>query len=411
MIAIRNEGRASVDPVAVFWVTIVIGIIVIVVFLVSEHKKTKRPNEFKKQTPPRGGYTPPPPQHISANRPTEYVETAIFNGDKLTYSGHSAESRKQSLLDTYNAPIDTFTGTIDDWNRRAREKSEILYRQLQAENDSFDPYSPIAPGTYSEEPLISTEKFFLQKIHGKPIKHPEIAGYWFWEYNISFPKIMIRLMGCGYLRVSEIAEDITHFKVDEMRAVLRKANLPVSGKKAELLKRITDNIPVLELQAFIQDYPKHYALTDKGRQAIKGLQKSMTKNHELEDRCMKAILTGNIQEAYKTVCAYEANKNGNRGVGIDWNKELDTGLSFAKENLFRAFMETPLSDHLMSGELPWFEPQIKASVVLGVMLGNTAPNITLLAIRFSGINIREKTKLTQLTYKLLFALMEGRLPR
>jgi hypothetical protein len=393
------------DPLIIIG-ALVLLLIVLMIVLASAEQRKKRANASKEQTPPNGKCAPPI-QNTSTSIPSTHAETALINEGGSPFTGHASESRKQQLLDIYNTPINA-SGAVDDWGRRAREKSETLYQQLQAENNSFDPYAPIEPGTYSVEPLTSTEKFFLEKINGKPIVNPDMPVYWFWEYNITLPGIMPRLMGCGYLRVLKIAEDVTRLKVDEMKAVLRNAGLPVTGKKAELLNRITDNISPEDLQVFTESYPKHYALTDKGRQAIEGLQKSMTKNHELEDACIETILTKNIQEAYRLICVYEAGKNGKRGIGIDWNREIDIGLSPTKRELYSTFMTTPLNSRLLVGELQFFEPQIKASVVLGVMMGGTAPDIALLTIRISGI--REKENLIRLTYTLLFALMEGRLP-
>lgn len=71
-----------------------------------------------------------------------------------------------------------------------------------------------------------------------------------------------RLLAGGYLRRGDIEKSISLKLVPELKAILSERELKVSGKKAELVQRIMDNIPTDELEDIFS--VGVYEITEKG---------------------------------------------------------------------------------------------------------------------------------------------------
>lgn len=74
-----------------------------------------------------------------------------------------------------------------------------------------------------------------------------------------------RLLDDGYLRRGGIEKSISLKLVPELKAILSERELKVSGKKAELVQRILDNIPIDELKPIFS--VGVYEITEKGKNA------------------------------------------------------------------------------------------------------------------------------------------------
>lgn len=77
---------------------------------------------------------------------------------------------------------------------------------------------------------------------------------------------LTRLLNNGYLVLGDIRKRISLKQVPELKAVLSEHELKVSGRKAELIQRLIDNISQDELEAI---FPVNaYEITDKGLAAL-----------------------------------------------------------------------------------------------------------------------------------------------
>lgn len=75
-----------------------------------------------------------------------------------------------------------------------------------------------------------------------------------------------RLLGGGYLQIGDIRKSIALKQVPELKEILLEYELKTSGRKAELVQRLMDNLSLPELEA---TFPVHvYEVTDKGMHAI-----------------------------------------------------------------------------------------------------------------------------------------------
>ena len=75
-----------------------------------------------------------------------------------------------------------------------------------------------------------------------------------------------RLLAGGYLDIGGIEKSISLKKVPELKAILAEKELKQSGKKAELVQRLLDNVEPDELEAL---FPIGvYEITEKGKRAL-----------------------------------------------------------------------------------------------------------------------------------------------
>lgn len=128
------------------------------------------------------------------------------------------------------------------------------------------------------------------------LEHPNIAQYWYYEYDINYSIEIKKLISSGLLTISQI--NLKRFKVDDLKNILRHFELPLSGKKADLQKRILENISLEELSSFLGDSTHYFCATDTGSELIKTVHDSATFNLELENEALSLILDYDLQKMH-----------------------------------------------------------------------------------------------------------------
>ena len=119
----------------------------------------------------------------------------------------------------------------------------------------------------TDKPLSLLEILFLWYINGHSVKNPNIAFYWTSEYHIgSFKDVICSLINMKYLTLSDYKFNMTKCKLTELKVVLQRYNLPISGNKPDLIKRLTDSVSAEQLaEAFNNSY---FQITEKGNSII-----------------------------------------------------------------------------------------------------------------------------------------------
>ena len=89
-------------------------------------------------------------------------------------------------------------------------------------------------------------------------------GLWWFEYGIrDVGHALESLEKRGFLQWAPMDKALSAMKVDELKQILQKAGLPESGKKADLIRRICDEIPQDKLGLRVSAYK--YELTERGK--------------------------------------------------------------------------------------------------------------------------------------------------
>lgn len=118
--------------------------------------------------------------------------------------------------------------------------------------------------------LDPSEILFLDYIEGCPIKNLALPKYWKYEYNLRPRKTIKKFKKLNYIKESDYKFNITNYKVVELKDVLKKYNLKVSGKKSQLVERIIKEIPEEDYKRIFNK--SYYQLTEKAHELLKDNQ-------------------------------------------------------------------------------------------------------------------------------------------
>ena len=93
-------------------------------------------------------------------------------------------------------------------------------------------------------------------------------GLWWFEYGLrDVGHALESLEKRGYLRWAPLDQCLSSLKVDELKQILDKAGLPTTGKKVDLVKRISVEIPREKIG--LPDSAYKYELTDLGKEELR----------------------------------------------------------------------------------------------------------------------------------------------
>ncbi|MGF0556176.1 SAP domain-containing protein [Clostridioides difficile] len=293
------------------------------------------------------------------------------NKSKQTYNNTTTPSQECNSISPHNIEVRneinkvlnvSYNDTTDlyELEKQAREKSDALYDIHTNSVNEFNPQNNILKT--DTKPLTSIEKSFLKYIIGENICEPYIAAYWTYEYNINYSYLISKFFNMDYLKISNYIEDLTKLTVSELKEILKSNNIKSTGKKADLIERIEKEISQEDLSNFFNSSNKYYALTKKGKELLKDVHKSATKNIDLENQCLELIYTNKYEEAYDLICKYESSKNIQRGININWENHKITPTQIKSYETIKE-LDINLKDILLDNI-------IKSSYILCDMLGN-----------------------------------------
>ncbi len=133
--------------------------------------------------------------------------------------------------------------------------------------------NPNTPSLFNEEAFLSAsgltprEILVLAYAPSFTLDQTEFQAFWHWEYEISEPMDVVRrLMDKGYLVVGNAFDTLENQKATDIKELLRAHSLKLSGKKADLLQRIKENLSEEQISAQFPE--KYFALTEKGREEL-----------------------------------------------------------------------------------------------------------------------------------------------
>ena len=347
------------------------------------------------------------------------MHIALLEGDGLQIgveqkNHYNNENRQNSTEDYLNMSQQEATDRImeefsfddvpiEDMDDISHQRSDALAAEREQRIAVFDPYS-VKAVINKDEPLSSVEKNFLKQIAGEPIKNPHVNAYWTYEYSLDFAKTMTKLISNGYLKIGDLENCLETLTVQQLKDILSRFNLVKTGKKSELLERVKTEISHNDLNECLKNIPRIYVLTEKGKNALNNLPESATKDTELEDKCLELIVAGDVNGAYKLICHNENEKIISRGLGVDWQKEENRGLSDNKIALFTKFLESDVYA-ILPDEYHSYEFVFKCCCVLGVMLGIQSLETVKIFIRVTPDNIVKTPQLVNAMQICQFKIM------
>ena len=190
----------------------------------------------------------------------------------------------------------------------------------KASHTKLPTYDELIDIPQKDEKITSTDIFFLKYINGRTLENPSIAQYWFYEYNLNYSDEIRKLVASNLLTVQNV--NIEKLKVDELKAILRNFNLPLTGKKKYLQQRILDNIKLDDLSHFLGDNTHYFSVTEQGASLIENIHESATRNIELEDSCIALIINGDYESAFNLISDFKHNTPAEACSYFEYNDNI-----------------------------------------------------------------------------------------
>lgn len=149
-----------------------------------------------------------------------------------------------------------------------KEKNQIKGVRTE-ESQLITPKDRKEMGLPSERGLYVSEIFLLDscKDGALPNYQNEYPAYWKKQYGLqNVNQVLYSLEKRGFLRMGTAKESVGNQKADQLRRILKKNGLSTSGKKADLVSRVSENISEEDL--YVAGVEKKYILTDLGKQEL-----------------------------------------------------------------------------------------------------------------------------------------------
>ncbi len=94
------------------------------------------------------------------------------------------------------------------------------------------------------------------------------SEYYYNKYGISFLNERLKkLEHQGYIRIDSSKESIGYLKLVDLKEIAKTFDIKTSGKKAEICKRIIDNVSEDEIEKYISE--RHWRKTEAGEELLK----------------------------------------------------------------------------------------------------------------------------------------------
>ena len=174
---------------------------------------------------------------------------------------------------------------------------------------------------YQTKPHLELLAYFLKP---RQIENVTDNPNWrnIWESLLSEPPDLAiqKFIQDGMLVISSEKEKIDClYTVEKLKEMCRKNNLRVSGKKADIIVRLLENIPN-QIKKEI-DEKDVYNCSELGKPiAQKYADEEKERKQTARDQSWKLLTEHNFKEASLVVASYEAKRVFPRGLGIDWKK-------------------------------------------------------------------------------------------
>lgn len=143
------------------------------------------------------------------------------------------------------------------------------YEGTQFERDVITFEKRKKTSTVSRNGLYVAEILLLQYVSYGTYPHPKngYPGFWWFEYGIrNIGAKLQSLEDRGFIRMSTPIENVGSLTVPELKEILKAYNMPIDGKKANLVQRITENLDDSDVKSYIPECK--YRLTDLGEKEL-----------------------------------------------------------------------------------------------------------------------------------------------
>lgn len=118
----------------------------------------------------------------------------------------------------------------------------------------------------SKSGLRFEEILMLFYVHKYSTETKEYESFWKNRYNVNPEEVLYDLFNQGYVEMDSIKTSLEHAKISELKEILNKFKLSLSGNKKTLIVRVLENIPYNDIDN--EFWYRYYTLTDEGQNVV-----------------------------------------------------------------------------------------------------------------------------------------------
>lgn len=168
-------------------------------------------------------------------------------------------SMRQKYIDEVNKEYeekwDELTAKSMAKSKAAQNKHEAA---LEPARNIIIDQSTDFPVSMSAIDFSEAELLFVKYLHHKPISLDYIPGYFTFEHHIDYCKVITSAFGSGLLCYAPVSFTLSKLSVPNLKDILSKNGIKISGKKADLINAVLSSINTSCFEK------KYYELTQKG---------------------------------------------------------------------------------------------------------------------------------------------------
>lgn len=117
------------------------------------------------------------------------------------------------------------------------------------------------------EGILPGDVIFLWRVHfGNFTNQSVIPQYFEYRYGVNSEDCEAVLLRLGYIRVCGARESLPGLNMNQMKKLLEQNELPVKGKRGDLLQRLMEEVPEEKLEE--QFAMRRYAITPEGSRVL-----------------------------------------------------------------------------------------------------------------------------------------------
>lgn len=118
--------------------------------------------------------------------------------------------------------------------------------------------------------ILALNPIEVLMLHYAPKFHTgenEFQQFWKYKYNVNPYELLTRLLNNDFIEIDSISNSLKHKTMNELKFILNDCGMKTSGRKNELIDRLTSNFSKEQILTYIPE--QYYCLTPLGQDVLK----------------------------------------------------------------------------------------------------------------------------------------------
>ena len=252
-----------------------------------------------------------------------------FKSKEVDEKNKEATKTVQNIDDEYNELIQNEEETNVE-NKRNKGQEHIYYDDTVSDVEIEQALKHI-----KDNELTANELIFLKFMNNKDI-NLQFSSRWEYMYDIKPRILLAKLLKLEYLTYSNWYDNVKNSTTKDLKEILKQENLPISGKKEDLVERVLGNIDTDLLERTFNK--GKYILTQKGNELLKKNKRLFMSDREKAGKEFAELTDGEYGQlqVFHKINEYKRLKNN----------ELSFEKGYAKNDILWSIYNTQILEYL-----------------------------------------------------------------